>query len=87
MKLKEYYLYRPSWKKFKKRKYHVFFPNSLITFDLIDLQKYKKENNGYAYVVLLLDAFTKKMYVEALKSKHAKNVLNAEVWSSPTSTC
>jgi hypothetical protein len=47
LKLHEYYLYRPAHRKFKKRRVLVYFPNWMLTFDLISLLQYKKENNGY----------------------------------------
>ena len=49
LRLKEYYLYRKSIKKFPKRRVLVFLPNWMITFDLKDVQQYEKENKGYRY--------------------------------------
>ena len=48
LKLPEYYLHRPAVKKFRKRRFMVFWPSFMYAFDLVDLQKYKKENRGYA---------------------------------------
>jgi hypothetical protein len=77
LKLKEYYMYRPARSKFKKRRVLVFLPNWLVSLDLIDLQKYSSENNGAKYVLVAIDNFTKKLYTEILKSKHATNVVRA----------
>lgn len=52
LKLPEYYLYRPALKKFRKRRVMTYFPNWILTFDLISLLQYKNENNGYRLVVI-----------------------------------
>jgi hypothetical protein len=49
-KLPEYYLHRPARKRFPRRRVLVFFVNFQIQFDLIDVQKWRKENNGNGYV-------------------------------------
>jgi hypothetical protein len=39
LKLKEYYLYRPALRKFKKRRFISYFPNYILCCDLIDVQR------------------------------------------------
>jgi len=76
-KLKEYYLYKPARKTFERRPIVVHFPNFQIAFDLMDKQKYAKENKGYKYILIVIDSFSKFAYMEALKSKLADAVIKA----------
>ncbi|OXA53323.1 hypothetical protein Fcan01_12837, partial [Folsomia candida] len=75
LKLPEYYLYRPALKKFRKRRVMTYFPNWILTFDLISLLQYKNENNGYSYILNVIDCFSKRMYVEPLKNKNSDTTL------------
>jgi len=76
-KLKEYYLYRPAKKSFKRRPIVVHFPFFQIAFDLMDLQKYKQENNGCRYILVVIDCFSRFLYAEPLKNKTAEQVIIA----------
>jgi hypothetical protein len=73
--LKEYSLHKPASKKFPRRRVMVKMPNYQIVMDLIDLQKYARENDNYRYVLVLIDGFSRKLYTEPLKRKDAKTVL------------
>lgn len=37
--------------------------------DLIEMQPYKRENQGYRYILIVIDVFTKMAYAEPLKDK------------------
>lgn len=45
--------------------------------DLVDLQKLAKFNDGYKYLLVTIDTFSKKAIVLPLKSKHGPNVARA----------
>jgi hypothetical protein len=77
LKLPEYFLYRPARKKIKRRRVMVHFVNFQITFDLIDVQRWSKENNGYRYIFICLDAFSRKMYTVPIKDKTGKTLIYA----------
>ncbi|CAK1584449.1 unnamed protein product [Parnassius mnemosyne] len=45
--------------------------------DLIDFQKYSAFNKGYKYVLVVIDALSKYVWVRLLKTKHKHCVINA----------
>ena len=49
-------------------------PNEMWQFDILDLSRYVKKNDGYRYILACVDVFTRKAYVEAMKQKNADNV-------------
>ena len=73
----EFNLFRPSYSKFRTRKF--IYPWRLHTFcaDLISLTQYRKENNNYNYVLIVLDCFSKFMWVKKLKTKSADEMVKA----------
>jgi len=73
--LKEYYLFKPIKRKFKRRPVQVDGPEKQIVFDLIDIQQLAKENQGYKYILIIIDAFSKKLWAAPIKNKSASTVL------------
>lgn len=73
----EYSLFRNSRNRFKTRKF--IYPMRLHTFcmDLISLTQYSKENNGYNYVLVCLDCFSKYLWLKKLKNKNGDSVVKA----------
>ena len=45
--------------------------------DLVDMQKWSRQNNGYKFLLTCIDVFSKFAWVVPLKSKTAKSVLDA----------
>ena len=52
-------------------------PNVLWQIDLIDFQKYKGSNRGFAWLLGIIDAFSKFVRVVPLKNKSASTVEKA----------
>ena len=52
-------------------------PNELWQFDILDLSRYAKKNEGIRYILACVDVFTRKAYVEPMKQKNAENVEKA----------
>ena len=52
-------------------------PNELWQFDILDLSRYAKKNEGIRYILACVDVFSRKAYVEAMKQKNAENVEKA----------
>lgn len=50
------------------------FPNSLWAIDLIDMKYLAKSNYGYKYIVNVIDVFSRKIWIEAIKHKTALQV-------------
>lgn len=42
--------------------------------DLIDMQKHARKNHGYAWILVCIDIYSRKAWVEALKKKETKEV-------------
>jgi len=74
-KVPAYYLYKET-KASKYRPVVVHFPLYQITFDLLDLSKYSKFNEGNKFVLIVVDCFTRKFYAVALKNKKAETVID-----------
>ncbi|CAI4220402.1 unnamed protein product, partial [Auanema sp. JU1783] len=45
--------------------------------DLVDMQNVKKANDGYAYILTMIDVYTRMIYVEPLKTKRGTEVATA----------
>ena len=60
LQLDQYKLFHPSKQKFQRRKYVCFFADYMWQADLIILDKYAKENNGFKAVLIIIDCFTRK---------------------------
>ena len=48
--------------------------NFQVQSDLLDLNFLKSSNNGYRYILAIIDVFSRKVWVEKLKSKNAAEV-------------
>ena len=64
-------LHRPKRKKFPRRRIITYYPGQIIQSDLIDMQKYSTHNNGFNYILVVIDCFSKFLWCIALKNKTA----------------
>lgn len=69
-----YTLHKPAFKKFRRRKYVSRGINHQWQADLMDMQKYSRENNGFRYVLIAIDIFSRKAYAMPVKSKHGTSI-------------
>ena len=46
-----------------------YAPNDMWLFDIFDLSRYEKKNNGFKYLLACVDGFTRKAYVEPMEEK------------------
>lgn len=61
--------------------YYVYKRRELIQADLIDISELRAHNNGVRYLLLIIDVFTKKIWVYPLKTKEGLRVREAlEDW-------
>lgn len=65
-------IHGPIRKKFKRRRIIVHYPGQIIEMDLVDMQKISTKNENYKYILMCIDLFTKKLWVEPLKNKTGK---------------
>ena len=64
-------------RKFPRRKIISRFPFELFQADLIEYPKYKFQNNRFVYCLVVIDCFTKFVWVKPMKTKTAEETANA----------
>ena len=67
-------LHRKIIKSFKRNKAHYTRPNEYWYMDLKDMNAFVSSNNGYKYVLVVIDGFSRTIYARPLRSKDAKEV-------------
>lgn len=72
-----YTLHRPSRKKFPRNKVYVPRIDHQWDADLMDMTRVAKYNDGYNYVLLVIDIFSRYVWTVPLKSKKADEVIRA----------
>lgn len=73
----EYTLHKPLRKKFPRNKTMVYGIDNTWQADLIDMQKLSKENDGYKYLLTVIDVFSKYAWVIPIKNKTNSNIIEA----------
>ena len=74
---KTHSLHKSVRKNFKRRKIITHYPGQIVQMDLIDLQKFSGSNSGYRWILVVLDCFSKKLWLRALKKKEARETADA----------
>lgn len=69
-----YTLHRPIRKKFPRLQYNVTNIDDLWELDLCQLTSLKNENDGYSYLLVVIDVLSKYLFVEPLRTKSANEV-------------
>jgi hypothetical protein len=69
-------LLKPVKKNFPKRKVEVFFPNDIWSADLIDLQSLAPVNDDVKYILLIIDIYSRYIWLFPLQNKESKTVLD-----------
>jgi Integrase core domain len=64
-------------KKFPRNHYNIYGANRLMEIDLIDLSKLKKINDNTTFLLAAIDVFSKKGFLEPLKTKSGLDVTKA----------
>ena len=70
-------LHKPVVRKFTRRKVIVNDINDIWGIDIVDMSEWKKENNGYVYLLTIIDIFSKFAWCVLLKNKTSSVVLDA----------
>ena len=79
LKSQDAYTLHKRTRKPKFRRTLVFKPRDLWQIDLLDMQKYSKENDGYRYICVIIDCFSRYVWVKPLKNKTGKATVKALV--------
>ena len=67
-------LHKPARKNFQRRYVTIKGLHDLFQADLLDLQKYSRENERHKYLLIVIDCFSKFLYAYPLKTKTGKEV-------------
>ena len=59
-------------KNFPRRRIIARFPNDIWMGDLIEYPQFKFNNRQYVYILVLIDCFTKKVFIAPMKDKSMK---------------
>ena len=71
-------LHKPIIRNFKRRKVNFGnFPNEIWSADLIDSKKLKKYNNGFQYIINIIDLFSRHAWSIPIKNKTGKSIVEA----------
>ena len=77
LKSQDAYTLHKRTRKPKFRRTLVFKPRDLWQIDLLDMQKYSKENDGYRYICVIINCFSRYVWVKPLKNKTGKATVKA----------
>jgi hypothetical protein len=72
-----YTLHRRAVRRYPRNPIIVSRPNEMAQSDLIDMQKYAPDNNGFRYILTLIDVFSKKAFAIPIKGKTGRAVSEA----------
>jgi len=72
-----YALHRPSRRKFPRLHYSVTNVDDVWEADLIELRNLKSYNDGYSYLLVIIDVLSKYAWVEPLRDKTSNCVIKA----------
>lgn len=69
-----YTLHKPVHRNFPRNKYVLSNLNELWQADLSDMRTYSKYNDGFNYILCVIDVFTKYAYARPMKSKNSETI-------------
>ena len=70
-------LHMPARRNYPRRKFQMRGIDDTWQADLVDMQAYSHDNNGYKYLLTIIDVFSKFSWVVPAKSKSAEDITNA----------
>lgn len=71
-----YTLHFPARRRWKRNKIYVSYIDEQWEIDLIDLKIFANQNNGYNYILMVIDVFSKYLFAIPTKTKTAIEILN-----------
>ena len=72
-----YSKFKPQRRRFKRRKTIVHGPYNTYQLDLTDVQKFKSENKNFRWMLFIIDAFSRFLFVIPIKKKDESNTVMA----------
>ena len=80
-------IHAPTTKKFNKRSVKVNKVNELWSADLVEMGALKEYNDGYIYLLNIIDVFSRRVWAFPLKDKKANTILTNFKSAGISSTC
>ncbi len=77
LKQEDYAVHREDRSKFKRRRVVAPFVDYQWDVDTANMEYYEKENDGYAYFLMVIDIMSKYVWTVALRSRKAKEMVDA----------
>jgi transposase InsO family protein len=72
-------VHKPSMKPKQFRKVLVYFPNDIWSADIVEMNSegMQEQNQGYKYILVVIDVFTRYAWTRKLKNKTGVETANA----------
>src|SRR5215472_15856948 len=70
-------LHKPVRHRFPRRRVVIKGLDDLWQADLVEMIPYSRENKGFKYILMVIDAFSKYLWAKPLKSKTGEEVTRA----------
>ena len=67
-------LHKPARRNYRRRKFIVRGLDETWQADLVEMQPYSRENNGYKYMLTVIDVFSKYAWAVPVKQKTGSDV-------------
>lgn len=74
-----YTLHKPVNKPKLYRRIYTKGINYLYQIDLVDMTKFQDENDGYRWIITIIDTFSKKAWVFKMKRKSSESIMNVMI--------
>ena len=70
-----YTLYRPARRHYKRNQIITYFCGEVVQIDIMDMQRYREENDGYLYSLLAYDTYSKFLTSFPIKNRKPDSIL------------
>ena len=75
-KQRVYTLHRPARRRWTRNRIYVSYIDEQWEIDLIELRVFSAQNDGYNYILMIIDVFSKQLFAFPTKTKTALEILN-----------
>jgi len=70
-------IHKRAVKKFPRRKVYSHYPNDIHSADIVDMSAFQDANNGYRYILAVIDVYSRYAWCIPLRKKNTEDVMNA----------
>jgi len=72
-----YSVHKQVRKKFKRRRIFTYYPYQIMEMDLVDFRNISNYNHGWNYILVIIDLFSKTIWLEKMKTKSGPEVCDS----------